>query len=381
MPLIVRDTETFIKKARTIHGDKYNYSPTLYTKNNQKLEIACPDHGSFWQIADYHVNGKNGCPACSSNKKVTFETFLERVKDVHGDVYDYSLAKSQYKTVTSKISIICKEHGKFLQSPFRHMEGQRCPECSKIKVQEKYNLKRQVACKENFIAKAKKVYEDLYDYSNTKYVSAKTKIEAVCPLHGSFSVLPHDHLRGHGCSRCGQERSTLSRTKSREQFLLDCRKVHGEVYEYTPTNYQRDSSKVKIVCGKHGEFSQTPRSHLNGNGCPKCVHTYSKPHKQVVEYLRSLGFEEGKDFTVNDRKTLLNPVSNCYLELDVYFANINKAVEVDGHYYHSAEDTIARDRIKDQLCEELAIKLLRVSDKRIRRDWLGVQEDLRCLLL
>ena len=45
-----------------------------------------------------------------------------------------------------------------------------------------------------------------YDYSDTVYVNAKTKIGVRCPRHGVFWQLPSNHLKGGGCPRCMQEK-------------------------------------------------------------------------------------------------------------------------------------------------------------------------------
>jgi len=60
----VTDTESFIQKSRIIHGDKYDYSKTVYTKSREKVIITCLVHGDFTQTAHNHLYGK-GCFKCS----------------------------------------------------------------------------------------------------------------------------------------------------------------------------------------------------------------------------------------------------------------------------------------------------------------------------
>ena len=83
-------TEDFIKKAKKIHGDKYDYSKVIYEHGKKKVCIICPEHGEFWQSPHSHVTGKSGCPSCAGNRKVTMDVFLEKAKKIHGDKYDYS---------------------------------------------------------------------------------------------------------------------------------------------------------------------------------------------------------------------------------------------------------------------------------------------------
>lgn len=39
---------------------------------------------------------------------------------------------------------------------------------------------------EQFVAEAKAIHGDKYDYSKTKYINSRDKVEIICPIHGSF---------------------------------------------------------------------------------------------------------------------------------------------------------------------------------------------------
>lgn len=82
-------TEEFIKKANAVHGDRFDYSKTKYTSSRSKLTIICRSHGEFEQEANSHLQGF-GCAECAGLKKHTNESFIEKAKAVHGDKYDYS---------------------------------------------------------------------------------------------------------------------------------------------------------------------------------------------------------------------------------------------------------------------------------------------------
>ena len=94
--------ETFIEKAKEIHGDKYDYSLVEYKDNKTKVKIICSKHGLFYKSPNEHIYGKAGCPVCSQEKqneikhsifKKSLEDFIKEAKQVHGDKYDYSLVK------------------------------------------------------------------------------------------------------------------------------------------------------------------------------------------------------------------------------------------------------------------------------------------------
>lgn len=122
--------EEFVKKAKEVHGDKYDYSKVEYKNKRTKVCIICPTHGEFWQYPDNHVINKNNCPYCSGKKKKTTDIFIEEAIKIHGKRYDYS--KVEYKRAHDKVCIICPEHGEFWQTPHSHLSMKcGCKSCKK----------------------------------------------------------------------------------------------------------------------------------------------------------------------------------------------------------------------------------------------------------
>ena len=131
------EIEEFILRAKEIHGNKYNYSKVEYNTTNDKICIICPKHGEFWQRATNHINKGNGCPKCHPNYGKNTEDFIVKAREVHGDKYDYS--KVEYVNNTTKICIICPEHGEFWQRPNSHLSRkQGCPHCANSKLETDY---------------------------------------------------------------------------------------------------------------------------------------------------------------------------------------------------------------------------------------------------
>jgi len=118
--------EAFVKKARMVHGERYDYSSLFYNGSGLKVDIICPQHGVFSQVANSHLMGE-GCPSCSGNKKSTTEEFKQKATIVHKGRYDYTLL--EYINSRIKVKIICTEHGSFLQSTGDHLNGVGCPRC------------------------------------------------------------------------------------------------------------------------------------------------------------------------------------------------------------------------------------------------------------
>ena len=208
------------------------------------------------------------------------EEFIEKGREIHGNKYDYS--KVKYKNTTTKVCIICPEHGEFWQTPKAHiLYGYGCSKCGRKKCADKTSLTT-----EQFIAKAKRIHADKYDYSKVEYFNAYTKICIICPEHGEFWQTPHDHLNGAGCPKCGNIKKKEARQLTTEEFKEKAKKIHGNKYDYSKTNYISTKEKVCIICPEHGEFWQTPNCHLNGQGCPKCGNiNISQKKKKALDVL------------------------------------------------------------------------------------------------
>ena len=254
------NTEQFIEKARKVHGDKYNYNLVDYINNHSKIIIVCSVHGSFSQIPSNHLSGA-ACRKCANT--TTTEEFLEKIKKIHGDYYDYS--NTIYKRSSENIEIICKQHGLFIQKAQTHLRGANCPECAKLNRTQKRTITTN-----QFIEKAKSIHCSLYGYDKTVYKGNRIYVEIFCKTHGYFKQTPNSHISGHGCPLCGNINSTKVK-KTTEQFIKDASLIHDNKYLYDLLDYKKGVVKVDIICKTHGVFKQTPNNHLRGQGCKKCA--------------------------------------------------------------------------------------------------------------
>ena len=134
---------------------------------------------------------------------------------------------------------------------------------------------------EEFIEKARKVHGDKYDYSKVQYINSKQKVCIICPRHGEFWQVPNNHLTGYGCSKCGREAAHSKMRLTTKEVIKKFIKIHGNYYDYSKVQYVNEKTPITIICPKHGEFQQTPDSHIHQKaGCPKCARIKSK-HKQL----------------------------------------------------------------------------------------------------
>ena len=159
------------------------------------------------------------------------------------------------------------------------------------------------------IERGKKIYGNVYDYSKTEYTNIDTKITVICPKHGEFQIRPDHFFKGHGCPKCGNERGGDKNKLSLEEFVEKSRKVHGDKYDYSKVEYVDAKTKICIICPIHGEFWQTPDSHLRGSGCPKCspYRSYKYTTEEFIEMARKVHGDK-YDYSKVDYKNRLTPV-------------------------------------------------------------------------
>ena len=114
------------------------------------------------------------------------DEFIRRAGEVHGGKFSYD--DVEYVNNRTPVRIRCPAHGFFEQTPYKHLSGQGCPKCAP-------NYKD---TSETFIAKARKVHGDRYDYSKVRYVDEHTKVCIIDPEYGEFWQQPNAHLNGRG---------------------------------------------------------------------------------------------------------------------------------------------------------------------------------------
>ena len=203
---------------------------------------------------------------CPTCNQVTKDEFLRRALAMHGDKYDYS--KIVYVNANTPIELECPFCGKiFKQTPSHHMEGKNCSLCKNERIG---NGNRKDTS--YFIEKAVVAHgEGRYDYSLVDYESSRGRVKIICPSHGEFLQIAGDHLQGYGCPLCANDMISKKKLFSKEQFLEKAVLKHGQKYDYSLVNYRYSSEKVKIVCPEHGVFLQAPSQHWAGCGCPTCA--------------------------------------------------------------------------------------------------------------
>jgi hypothetical protein len=121
-----------------------------------------------------------------------------------------------------------------------------------------------------FIDKAIEVHGDKYDYSKVEYKKCEQKVIINCYEHGDFEQTPKNHLQKKGCKKCGLLTQINKQRKTTEIFIKEAIKVHGNIFDYSKTEYTTNKNNITVICKSHGLFNTNPKNHLNGHGCKKC---------------------------------------------------------------------------------------------------------------
>jgi hypothetical protein len=151
---------------------------------------------------------------------------------------------------------------------------------------------------EEFIRRSRINQGSKYDYSKAVYKDSLTKVIIICPKHGEFSQLPHNHMKGCGCTLCAGEATRRRQLKLNEDFIKEANEVHNNKYSYEKTKYTKAKDKVIITCPRCGDFYQNADSHLSGSGCPRCwVDKIKISEKEFRKRLNKKNKERNLDYS------------------------------------------------------------------------------------
>lgn len=123
--------ETFIRSAKLVHNDKYDYSEVVFVDTETHVKIICSKHTFFFTRPSIHLEGRGGCYQCAVIRRIVpLARFIERAQEVHKGRYGYSLLSvDNYTNGKSKIPIVCNDHGAFTQQAHSHLQGRGCESC------------------------------------------------------------------------------------------------------------------------------------------------------------------------------------------------------------------------------------------------------------
>lgn len=368
-------------KLEGFHPNEIDCSDLInnYVGDKVKYKFICPDHGEFEEYFDRVIPGprarKYPCPACSvikkkldsemkkkrrqerrkvieekfklkygnfNKKKITLEEYMNRIKEIWGDRYDYT--RLNYRGQDEQVLVTCKEHGDFSVNARSLMRGRGCPLCARIEA-----AKNTLRPLEEVDQMIKEKYGTTVRLHRTTYKGLSKPAKFTCPVHGVFEEKPSLVLL-NGCTLCSKE----ERGMGFSEFVKKANRVHNRRYTYSMEGYRNTISPVKIRCSYHGWFYQNGQEHLRGAGCKKCKSSHGE--KLVRSWLNGLGIvfqEEAMIYPTQKRFDFLIP-SDPYL-----------VIEWDGeqHFVKSdfMSDPTESDADKNEIVNNSGGKILRLS--------------------
>jgi hypothetical protein len=257
--------------------------------------------------------------------KVDSQNFINKSNILHKNIYDYS--KSIYVNAFTKIIIICKIHGEFKQLSHNHYKYG-CGECGKSNNTRNINLKK--ICSEAFVKKANIVHNNIYDYSESIYVNAATKLKIICKIHCEFEQTPNNHLQGRTCPKCANLSRSLLRISHFDEYYKAFIEKYGDKYDYSKIDWRGSNVKIIITCKIHGDFEIIPLLHKNGRECYKCTNRYSKKSILWLKYIECKTYN--KIYHAENIGEFNIP--NTRYKADGYCENTNTIYEFLGDFWH-----------------------------------------------
>lgn len=169
---------------------------------------------------------------------------------------------------------------------------------------------------EQIIRQFKKAHGNRYDYSKVKYIHGNTKVEIICPIHGSFWQTPNGHKIGKGCKRCAVDNKNALLTQ--DEVIKQFRKVHGNKYDYSKVIYKRADIEVEIICPTHGSFLQIP------NCSSKKFHisdSVNKARPDLVKYFADK--KDSLEYTPHSNKKIKLKCPDCGYKKNIVLNNLS----------------------------------------------------------
>ena len=278
-------------------------------------------------------------------KRKTHEEYIQEVKQIYGDKYNYS--KIKYLNNKAKIVIICQKHGEFQKRADSFLNGSECQKCF-YEDKARMHKKDQVV----FIEELQNLFGNKYDYSMVQYINAYTPIKIHCPEHGLMIKTPRTILQNHMvCYKCNY--------MDTKKFIEEANNIHDNKYDYNKTDFVWCHKKVIITCPKHGDFYQEPRTHLANHGCPVCRMSFGE--KALIKYF------ESNDIIFNYQKRICKD-KKLFCVFDFYLPSFDLYIEYDGNIHfketpYNLEKIRYRDLKKDDYIISHNLKLLRIHYK------------------
>ena len=234
------------------------------------------------------------------------EEFQRRLEYLHGARWTL---ESFYTGLNDSLTFNCGLHGKFETTGRRVLKGTGCPFCFRMK--KKTTRQPHMKTLEDFVNRSRECHGDRYTYVDFESASKPTNV--ICQHHGSFSIVPSQHVDGRNCPHCHRHKIAGC-----DSFVKRANSKYLGKYSYD--GWAGSETLINIHCPEHGVFQQTPAAHLQGLACPKCSET--KLEARVCELLEDMDLQIRRNYVVNSL------FSTKYLPFTVGIPTLNTVIDL-----------------------------------------------------
>jgi len=216
-----KSNEEFINEVKKLVDDEYEFLEE-YINNKTKLKVRHNICNKEYFVSPIRFLSGDRCPYCFGNIKKSNEEFINKVKELVGNEYEFL---EPYVNSNTRILVRhnkCNNIYKILPKNFLY--GSRCLLCSG------YNKKSN----EEFINEVRELVGNEYEFLEV-YINTNTKLKVrhnIC--NKEYFVTPNNFLQGYRCPYCsnktskGEERISkyldkLNIKYKREVSFSDCK--------------------------------------------------------------------------------------------------------------------------------------------------------------
>lgn len=312
----------FLERARLIHGDRYNYDKikeiNIRNKHSEIVVICNICKYEWITTIEYHVIKKHNCPSCTNHVKWTYDRFMCKAREIHGNKFNYD--KITTKDIVGNLShvpVICNICD-YEWNPTIHNHINSCSDCPSCMGHAPWTYDR-------LIKKSHEIHENRFDYSKIKpehINSVYSVILIICTICDyEWEPTIHNHINGKsGCPSCSD---LIPWTL--ERFISKGRKIHGNKFCYdkiTPNDIKGASSKVPVSCNDCG-YEWLPRigNHINGRySCPSCSNKEPWTLDRFIKSARNLHGDKYNynfvtaDMIINVKSRIMIICNRCQLK-------------------------------------------------------------------
>jgi len=282
--IVVKTKDAFVRQARKIWGDQYDYTESIYTDNRSPITIRCKKHDHYFTVpmAQNHVikqHGKRrptGCDLCMAEE---IGYYPNNRGPHHFRTEEERQHEEEEKTRRREQRLLQAEQRKADDEESRLQRQQEQQAYIKQWQAKGINEAR-------FKERVFQMYGNDLDTSLVDYQGYEVPVTLICRHHGIFEITPRTLLSGtkttppHGCWKCCGLQDPADRfVLTAKDFNHRVQKLYRlEGLTFPLKRKIKPTDNITAVCRKHGEITHDAMWWYHGNGCEYCHGKWYAPH-------------------------------------------------------------------------------------------------------